>query len=706
MASAVPIRDRIVEVVAHLGVGRSPRRRYGSGLMIGGRQVLTAAHVVDGADAVVVVDTDKRHLTADVSSKLVGDQDHFDVALLDVRDGSELPPMQLARVDRNVSSGELVIEGCWAVGYPEFQEVTRGDVPVRVAVQVRGYVPPLSGLGEGPQSLLTLQVTATPRPLPATGPLADSQWKGMSGAAVFAGPLLLGVVTEHVPPRGVSDISFTPLDRLLDPASAPPDAAAWCARLGVSPHGRFPVLPIAPMRAEPAYRFTLQAYRRRTGVLLQRENDLAAIEAFGTGSADAFGPGTTPGGYLWLQGPPWAGKTALLAEAVYLVPEQADVIAFFVNARESQVTREHFFAAVIPQLTFLLDRDPSAVFDVNAFREFWDAAEHRVADRDRHLLLVVDGLDEAPAIASVLPESPAAAARVLVSSRVSLDLHDVVDPAHPLRHTAPVRLGASPAAKNLQDLAEQEVHALLAPGAASDLALDVLGVLAATGGGLTVEDLAALTGYRRHAVRGFVYGTASRILETAGPPPGSRYGFAHRTLQDSCREDADVGDPAYWCKIRAWADEWAGRRWPPADGQGGGTPWYLLGNYPAALAGPDDTPPVTNDDYPRLAALVTDVAWIDSALAATGIDQLRAALAIARRRVPDDSVTAMLRLVQHDVPNLQPEQAGDLDPLGVFYFGNWAGDNGRLERFRAPWLQPARTGCPAAAEPRDLGGQR
>ena len=417
MATAVPIRDRIVEVVADLGAGRSPRRRYGSGLLIGGRQVLTAAHVVDGAEAVVVASTDKRRLTADVSSKLVGDQDHFDVALLHVRDGPELPPVPLARVDRNVSSGELVIEGCWAVGYPEFQEVTRGGVPVRVAVQVRGYVPPLSGLGEGPQSPLTLQVTATPRDLPAAGPLAYSQWKGMSGAAVFAGPLLLGVVTEHVPPRGVSDISFTPLGRLLDPASAPPDAAAWRARLGVTPDRRIPVLPVVPTRADPAYRFTVQAYRRRTGVLLQRENELAAIEAFGTGSADAFGPGTTPGGYLLLQAPPWAGKTALLAEAVYLVPEQIDVVAFFVNARESQVTQEHFFAAVIPQLTFLLERDPPAVLDINAFRQFWDAAGHRVTGQGRHLLLVVDGLDEAPAIASVLPESLAASSRVLVSSR-------------------------------------------------------------------------------------------------------------------------------------------------------------------------------------------------------------------------------------------------------------------------------------------------
>ena len=416
MAGAVPIRTRIVEVVADLGVGRSPRRRYGSGLLIGGRQVLTAAHVIDSADAVVVVNADKRRLTADVSSALVGDQAHFDVAVLNVPEAPDLPTVPLARVDRDVSSGELVINGCWAVGYPEFQEVTRGDVPVRVAVQLRGCVPPLSGLGEGAESLLTLQVTATPRALPDDGPLGDSEWKGMSGAAVFAGTLLLGVITEHAQRRGVSDISFTALDRLFDPTAAPPDAAAWCARLGIPTNDKLRALPVASTRPEPAYRATLRMYRGRTRVLLQRQDDLAAIEAFATGSTDAFGPGTTPGRYLWLQGAPWAGKTALLAEAVHLAPEHVNVVAFFLNARESQVTQEHFFAAVIPQLAVLLDKDPPSVVDVNALRQFWEAAEHRVTEQGRHLLLVVHGLDEGPTIASVLPESLGAAARVLVSA--------------------------------------------------------------------------------------------------------------------------------------------------------------------------------------------------------------------------------------------------------------------------------------------------
>ncbi len=43
-------------------------------------------------------------------------------------------------------------------------------------------------------------------------------------------------------------------------------------------------------------------------------------------------------------------------------------------------------------------------------------------------------------------------------------------------------------------------------------------------------------------------------------------------------------------------------------------------------------------------------------------------------------------LVQRDAPNLQPDQIGDLDPLGVYYYGSMAGDEGRKSHFVAPWV--------------------
>jgi hypothetical protein len=40
--------------------------------------------------------------------------------------------------------------------------------------------------------------------------LGESQWSGMSGAAVLAGERLIGVVSEHSPRRGESTITVTP----------------------------------------------------------------------------------------------------------------------------------------------------------------------------------------------------------------------------------------------------------------------------------------------------------------------------------------------------------------------------------------------------------------------------------------------------------------------------------------------------------------
>ncbi len=54
-----PLADRVVEVIADRGEATHPRYRYGSGCVVSGRTVLTAAHVVDGAVSVKVRDPGK-----------------------------------------------------------------------------------------------------------------------------------------------------------------------------------------------------------------------------------------------------------------------------------------------------------------------------------------------------------------------------------------------------------------------------------------------------------------------------------------------------------------------------------------------------------------------------------------------------------------------------------------------------------------------
>lgn len=149
-----------LRVEVDLGEGGDPRWRYGSGLVIGDRTVLTAAHVVLGAAAVTVGGPDKRPRTAALDRAWIGDPDRFDLALLGVCDLPDaLPPLPVVVVDRDVTSGEYV--EAWSV-YPLFQEIERDGAgrSVRETAEVRGSIPPLSGLVA---RLLSLQVTQKPR---------------------------------------------------------------------------------------------------------------------------------------------------------------------------------------------------------------------------------------------------------------------------------------------------------------------------------------------------------------------------------------------------------------------------------------------------------------------------------------------------------------------------------------------------------------
>jgi TIR domain len=282
------------------------------------------------------------------------------------------------------------------------------------------------------------------------------------------------------------------LARLAISASAPSSDAAGPAR-----------------DVEPAYRATLRQLRARTGMLQGRSGELAAIGAFATGRPSLLAP---PGSqHSWLVGGPWAGKTALLAEAVHVLPPEVDCVAYFLIRPIGDADRERFLVAVVLQLAWLLGTDPPSPLDEHVFRQLWERAAQRAADQGRQLLLIVDGLDEdlrpgGHSVAGWLPgRLPGLPARVLVASRRYPRLPDDVDPAHPLAALAPderYTLPDSPHAARLRELADQEITQLLR-WVGDDLVLDVLGLLtAARGGPLAAADLATLTGSRPWQVRG------------------------------------------------------------------------------------------------------------------------------------------------------------------------------------------------------------
>jgi len=574
--------------------------------------------VVEGAVSVTVRDPDKVPREAMLDPAFVGTVTGPgpDLALVEITDASiNVPAMGLAAVDRDSSAGDRV-ERCHLIGYPAFMEEDRaGGGQVRETIDASGFVPVLSRLTGG---LLSVQVSQRPRPLPPQGTtLGQSEWSGMSGAPVVADGFLLGVVSEHAPREGSSSITATPLTALEAHPTHPrwgPGVAnpgAWWARLGVP--GAHALRRLPARRAEPAYWATVREIRRRTSQLLGRKRELAEFAAFAAGAA----------GYRWLTGGPWTGKTALVAEAVTTaLPPSVDVIAYFLSRREADADSNRFLAAVVPQLAYLLNEDPP-VPDVDQFRSLWERAINRAEATGRHLLLVADGLDEdrrpggIPSVASLLPAHVGTHAHVLVTSRLKPD----VPVGHPLETISPVPLEPFPGAEHLAALARQEIDDLL-HGEDQDLAAEVLGVLTAASGALTIDDLATLTAdlksvtpaWARQVDR-IITNKAARSLQ----PVGDRYQFAHGSLLEQAQTAESLRPlrhPDYRRRIHRWADTWRAAGWPALAGEEGMTPRYLLDEYPATLA----------DQPKRLGALLNDGHWVAAVRHNVGVDRLAADL--------------------------------------------------------------------------------
>jgi WD40 repeat protein len=609
-------------------------------------------------------------MQAVLTGALIGGTDRFDLAVLDVPKADKLAALPVAGVNRNITGGEFV-EGCWAVGFPAFQEVKRDTAgrSLRESAEVKGEIPPLSGLRE---DLLSFQVTASPQDLPPAGPLdTSSEWSGMSGAAVFAGSFLVGVVTEHSPGRGPSDVTVTPLAALLDPETAPADSVEWRRRLAIP--ASLPLLPVPPPpRPKPAYWARLreqigEPLHNRMPQLRGRDRELAEIVAFATGNE----------GYRCLVGGAFTGKTALLYESVTVgLPDEVDVVCYFLSRQSSNASSHRFMTAVVPQLAYLCDVDPPVADVEDQYYALWQQAATRAAQSGRHLLLVVDGLDEdllpagSPSVASLLPALVGGHAHVLVSSRLPTLPRDL--PAgHPLQATTNQQLLARfEGSKELAYLAQQEIDDLL-DGPDADLAAEVLGPLAAAAGALSVDDLATLSSNdlpppsaaRARQVRRVVTKAAARSLEPVGSADQPRYQFAHRSLLEYAQTNEDLRDGEYRIRIYRWAEQWRDEGWPTSTNEATSfTPQYLLDNYPGMLAGEWDRNPRSMAGNPdRLAALADDICWVAAAIQAVGVDQVLATLytAAAHGASADAAGSAVLAVVAAQAQKLRPPRPVD-----------------------------------------------
>ncbi|WP_406300092.1 serine protease [Embleya sp. NBC_00888] len=211
----------------------------GSGFLMRPGHVVTAAHNLGSGEVTVRFGTGCDHRTTVVYD---GRPDDLDLAILRVdrtlgitATARSVGVVRIARVHRDTP---VLLDRCWAVGYPQFVARRDGERPQRDTVQVNGVVTPASRAVSG---LLRLQVAGTPSDV-----RSGSQWQGMSGAVVFTedpefGNIAVGIVTEHGLDEGPSALTVLPFTAVaaLDHESK---SRVW-ALLGIPDEDDLPVLP-------------------------------------------------------------------------------------------------------------------------------------------------------------------------------------------------------------------------------------------------------------------------------------------------------------------------------------------------------------------------------------------------------------------------------------------------------------------------------
>ncbi|MFI7408655.1 trypsin-like peptidase domain-containing protein [Streptomyces sp. NPDC049627] len=206
---------RVAEVLVRRQDGLPGRR--GSGYRVGEACVLTAAHVVAGPTASVRVRFDADlpgEWSADARVVLLAES--ADVALLEIADvPRDLPPAGPPRYAA-VPDADVTLPFS-AMGFPRFK--LRDDTAHRLddgspsqyrdSCHVSGTVSVLSNRREG---TLELAVVAPPADVEPE----RSPWEGMSGAVVWCGGCVIGVVSAHHRSDGLGRLAAGRLERWYD----------------------------------------------------------------------------------------------------------------------------------------------------------------------------------------------------------------------------------------------------------------------------------------------------------------------------------------------------------------------------------------------------------------------------------------------------------------------------------------------------------
>ncbi|MGK5111366.1 trypsin-like peptidase domain-containing protein [Geodermatophilus sp. CPCC 205506] len=535
---------------------------YGTGYQLSPHLVLTARHVLDDAATVDVRFFPGATRGEEIRGEVAWAGATADLALVRLTRpfGTEdLSSPELGDLPALVARAVPF----QALGFPTFSTKPGATTTVRDTASVTGEIPPLANAKTG-----RLQLRAD-----VPEGIRGEDWTGFSGAAIFAHDRLVGLVAEVEPGGFLTAVRLAAVFEEHDTAFARDREAGEnvaVLRQLLADDG-------LAVRFVPARRPTTQTdfvrwLDARSPRLEGRDTEIEELRAFTLSDRP----------FAWWTADPWSGKTTLAAHTAAHPVDGVDVVSFFFSRARATTEIRRFLESVCEQLAALLDREAPREQGHEAFVSLWQQAQAHQQRLGRHLVLLVDGADEAEdpgRLLGLLPPDRLPSTHVLVFSRRNVHL-----PArrseHPLldeRRTPRRPLRASPFATGRQQAAEDDLEEYL-----DDPAARTMLCLLAAAGPLTVNEAAALakedspaTG--EYEVRRVFERVAARIVEPIPLGGETRFAFQHSTLREATAGALADRIPALRTRIHEWAAGYAAAGWPD------NTPDYLADGYPQLL---------------------------------------------------------------------------------------------------------------------------
>ncbi|GAA3773994.1 NACHT domain-containing protein [Streptomyces phyllanthi] len=183
----------------------------GSGVLLSPRLVLTCAHVLRDQEWIRTVHPESER---PIPSRAIWRDERLDVALLLTGEDLVAPEQwALARLRWGTLTTTDPLPGCQVVGFPAVQRY--GAAGHLEYDQLTGTVLPMAG------RLRSSLVCEFDRAVVAPPTGGSSPLAGLSGSPLFAGAVLLGVVTEVPDGRDHRRVEAAPVDRILDAPGFP-----------------------------------------------------------------------------------------------------------------------------------------------------------------------------------------------------------------------------------------------------------------------------------------------------------------------------------------------------------------------------------------------------------------------------------------------------------------------------------------------------